>query len=85
MLFLHTKHTHTQAETENRREIDFEKEYIKIEYKKADLVFLQELKSETFNQLIDLCRWIDSENKRRRAINSFNSTHVKVKYFNNPK
>ena len=66
-------------------EIDFEKEYIKIEYKKADLVFLQELKSETFNQLIDLCRWIDSENKRRRAINSFNSTHVKVKYFNNPK
>jgi len=28
MLFLHTKHTHTQAETENRREIDFEKEIL---------------------------------------------------------
>lgn len=63
-------------------EIDFEKEYVIIEYKNADLVFLQELNPETFNQLIDLCRWIDGEKTRRRAINNFNSTPVKVKYFN---
>ena len=61
-------------------EIDFEKEYVIIKYKKADLSFLQKLNPETFNQLINMCRWIDSEKTRRSAINSFNS--VKVKYFN---
>ena len=63
----------------NPIEIDFEKEYVIIEYKKDDLSFLQELDSELFNQLIDMCRWIDGEKMRRRAINSFNPTQVKVK------
>ncbi len=61
-------------------EIDFEKEYVIIEYKKDDLSFLQELDSRVFNQLIDICRWIDAEKTRRRVINSFNQTPVKVKY-----
>ena len=63
-------------------EIDFEKEYMIIEYKKAEIVFLQGLNPEAFNQLLDLCRWIDCEKIRRRVINSFNSTPVKVKYLN---
>ena len=36
--------------------------------------------NEIKNELINMCRWIDSEKTRRSAINSFNS--VKVKYFN---
>lgn len=64
----------------NPIEIDFEKEYIIIEYKKDNLNFLQELDSGLFDQLIDMCRWIDGEKTRRRVINSFNLTPVKVKY-----
>lgn len=61
-------------------EIDFEKEYVIIEHKKDDLTFLQELDFRVSNQLIDMCRWIDGEKTRRRVINSFNPTPVKVKY-----
>ena len=60
-------------------EIDFEYQYVSANYKKDELLVLEELESNTLNQLLNMCRWIIAEKNRKRILKEFNPTEIKLK------
>ena len=63
----------------NPIEVDFEKEFIIIEYKREELAYLQELDKPMIQQLNDMSNWILAEKQRRRVFKEFESSPIEGK------
>ncbi len=67
----------------NNKKIDFEDEYINIEYQLDELNKLKELDERVRTQLTDMCTWIIAEKNRRKALNNYNPSPVNIKDYKN--